>query len=681
VDGDRVARFRERVEQLRREGAYDRWRPGRVPWGEASAAVRLDGLLWAALDPGASGPPLPDAELMAEVDRHVDPAGLSPVQRDQLEDVRARFAAGALDGGEGGLSAAYDALGSVAGIEHFERGIERYKEEGRYARPANTPWADVPEAEKVHALVGLARRERPPGAYSLAAIEREVEYDRLPAGRRAALEGLRSRIDAGELEGHQPRDLGDGANYALRLAEFEQRVEDYKRDGDPWQGDIPVPWAALPEVRKLDLIVQESGAQHLHFEPRQYEVIDREVDLARVPAGRRRGIEANKERLRIGHEEYERRRQAPYEPPNEAAAAFKERIEEGLWKTGFTDGAAIFADWSDLTAQAKLHHLADVMDWEHVPESYFVTMVRREIDLAELPADLRRALEAPKANRAAFAAILEDEVPELTAGRADVPGGATEPAWPPEVRESKIRELFDTSNRVLFAEMMREKALDPAIALRPTSQVREIWMRAAEQTWDSFLEDADFRSNEEIAEALAGFQAKEAALGGNGPVTLIDGLRAAGLFGGGEEAPGADADSPPARDTTRNLVESIMLDVWPRRGAIVDFGLKSQEHYEALYYPVSEGEITAKQLDAALGKGDALTALARSARTNPHKEIAFRTDWDDLRAEPDDAPAEPARSRASGNGDIVNRAREAAGERRDNEGPEQEPGHRRDRER
>ncbi len=63
------------------------------------------------------------------------------------------------------------------------------------------------------------------------------------------------------------------------------------------------------------------------------------------------------------------------------------------------------------------------------------------------------------------------------------------------------------------------------------------------------------------------------------------------------------------RDTTRNLVESLMLDVWPRAGAIVDFGLKSQEHYEALYYPVREGEISPEQLDAALGKGEKLTVL------------------------------------------------------------------------
>ncbi len=46
--GDRVSRFRDRIEQVLRKGAYDRWRPGTVPWGEASAAVRLDGILWAA---------------------------------------------------------------------------------------------------------------------------------------------------------------------------------------------------------------------------------------------------------------------------------------------------------------------------------------------------------------------------------------------------------------------------------------------------------------------------------------------------------------------------------------------------------------------------------------------------------------------------------------------------------
>jgi hypothetical protein len=91
----------------------------------------------------------------------------------------------------------------------------------------------------------------------------------------------------------------------------------------------------------------------------------------------------------------------------------------------------------------------------------------------------------------------------------------------------------------------------------------------------------------------------------------------------------------PLRGTTRNLVEAIWADEWPRNGAIVDFGLKSQAHYEALYYGVRAGEISPAALDAALGKGEKLTALARSARSNPHRDIAFRTDWDELRAEPE----------------------------------------------
>jgi hypothetical protein len=87
------------------------------------------------------------------------------------------------------------------------------------------------------------------------------------------------------------------------------------------------------------------------------------------------------------------------------------------------------------------------------------------------------------------------------------------------------------------------------------------------------------------------------------------------------------------RNTKRNLVEAIWAVEWPRRGAVVDFGLASQAHYEALYYGVRDGQITPGQLDAALRRGEALTVLARSARRNPHRHIVFRTDWDAIREE------------------------------------------------
>jgi hypothetical protein len=92
------------------------------------------------------------------------------------------------------------------------------------------------------------------------------------------------------------------------------------------------------------------------------------------------------------------------------------------------------------------------------------------------------------------------------------------------------------------------------------------------------------------------------------------------------------------RDTTRNLIQSILLDVWPRSGAVVDFGLNTQEHYEALYYPLRHGDITPEQVDAALGKGKMLTELVNSAPHNPHKGIEFRTSWDELTLEPPDQP-------------------------------------------
>jgi hypothetical protein len=134
----------------------------------------------------------------------------------------------------------------------------------------------------------------------------------------------------------------------------------------------------------------------------------------------------------------------------------------------------------------------------------------------------------------------------------------------------------------------------------------------------------------------------------------------------------------PVRDTTRNLIEAIGLDTWPRSGAIVDFGLKSQEHYEALYYTVRNGEITPEQLDAALGKGAELTALARSARSNPHRDIEFSTDWDVLLTQPEPDAGGPAGTPPSPS-EIASQARQPAGERRD--GQEKAPEREKDKDR
>ncbi len=82
------------------------------------------------------------------------------------------------------------------------------------------------------------------------------------------------------------------------------------------------------------------------------------------------------------------------------------------------------------------------------------------------------------------------------------------------------------------------------------------------------------------------------------------------------------------RSTTRNLVTSILMDAWPSHAAVVDFGIDSQKHYEALYHPIREAEIMPKALDAALGDGPKLSAMTREAASNPHKEVEFHTSWD-----------------------------------------------------
>ena len=82
------------------------------------------------------------------------------------------------------------------------------------------------------------------------------------------------------------------------------------------------------------------------------------------------------------------------------------------------------------------------------------------------------------------------------------------------------------------------------------------------------------------------------------------------------------------RPTTRSLVTSMLTDSWPSHAAVVDFGIDSQKHYEALYFPIREAEIMPNALDAALGDGPKLTGLVRESESNPHRDVAFHTSWD-----------------------------------------------------
>ena len=84
-----------------------------------------------------------------------------------------------------------------------------------------------------------------------------------------------------------------------------------------------------------------------------------------------------------------------------------------------------------------------------------------------------------------------------------------------------------------------------------------------------------------------------------------------------------DIQWPRSGRTADSLVRAVMLDIWPTPGAVCDYGIDSQEHYEALYYPIKAGEITADQLHDAVYDGKGLTELARNAPSNPHPDIEF----------------------------------------------------------
>lgn len=91
---------------------------------------------------------------------------------------------------------------------------------------------------------------------------------------------------------------------------------------------------------------------------------------------------------------------------------------------------------------------------------------------------------------------------------------------------------------------------------------------------------------------------------------------------------------------TEKLYHAIMLDSWPDGMAtLVEFGLDGwkgtnrQHCYEALYYPIRNGEISIEQLDGALGSGTKLTNLVSNCPSNPHKNIIFHTAYDDMTKE------------------------------------------------
>jgi hypothetical protein len=224
------------------------------------------------------------------------------------------------------------------------------------------------------------------------------------------------------------------------------------------------------------------------------------------------------------------------------------------------------------------------------------------------------------------------------------PGAVKE--WPdPALREREVRKSWDEQHEGTFASYRQEFANDSVQALTAyRDHLRGIlagdlegqiayYNRVSERGRNIRHQDDGHREFEQASKALPSHgEPPESNQAPQQEDTVTQG----------------QGHSRNLRDTTRNLVEAVLFDVWPRSGAIVDFGLRTQEHYEALYYPLRHGDITPEQVDAALGNGPKLTELVNDAPHNPHKGITFLTDWDSLRSKPEQ-PRHPSPSEI-GNG-------------------------------
>lgn len=104
-------------------------------------------------------------------------------------------------------------------------------------------------------------------------------------------------------------------------------------------------------------------------------------------------------------------------------------------------------------------------------------------------------------------------------------------------------------------------------------------------------------------------------------------------------------DSLEIRQTTRGLVNNLMVDLPLTLAQCDDFGVATANHYRALravllYEPedveLSPNEVEAglrkriRELEAALGKGSKLTELVQQYA--PQYDLTFKTIWDELNA-------------------------------------------------
>jgi hypothetical protein len=345
VDGQAgaVAAFESRIEKLRREGVYEDHRDNLTPWADATEALKLEMIVMSAQYASSDAGTVPGSITLRMIDREVKDAGLPAVEREMLGNAKSRIETGQLDGSHPNrrMDRAWMALQEIVAVSEFQWRLEAHTLEDSW-------WAEVPEDRKVGMMVAMGLEAGAPGSHTLAAIEREIDYEGLRPWRREALQDLRTQLDRGDLDGEDANPVyrGDRAHTALRMAEFEARVQDFKQFGVEDDRGAPRRWQELSEEEKFDRIVGNIRELHLENELAAYRVLGREVD--------------------IGH------RQDPFD-----------RIVADLARQWRRDGHADSGEtWEEWSAVEKIGYLAGYAATYRVHFDRFVEAAARTLGLA-----------------------------------------------------------------------------------------------------------------------------------------------------------------------------------------------------------------------------------------------------------------------------------------------------------
>jgi hypothetical protein len=291
-----VSEFEATIAALRYQGVYSHAFETYKPWEDVPETQKLGEILMESWS-SSNGYSVPGTVALAAIERNVDYAGLPAVQRELLLDLRTKLDAGQLDEPlPGRKDAVVTALTRIHGIEQFEAMLERRKQEDEL------PWRELSEADKVIVMMGIAWEAGSPGAYTLAAIQREVDYGKLPSWRREALETVRSQLDGGELDGEipDPSYIGDRVDLALRLDQ-EARIEQPEHFGIRDDQFRRFDQRELSDAQKLGEINVSTRELHLGSKAKTYEIIAREVDMTRAPEDPPRQFEGSRSESALGN--------------------------------------------------------------------------------------------------------------------------------------------------------------------------------------------------------------------------------------------------------------------------------------------------------------------------------------------------------------------------------------------